>query len=222
MSFRYSIKGLLVSTALVALVVFIWVQFRPPPNVAPDELALSIHFLDGLSGVSESNQLPRIRFLHYGCHLTLLLTNNSDQKLAFWKPECPEGDMAIRLEFKTEKNSRNIGAAHKSQGYTGGMGIPKTFELVPGDSLVHRIDLASYWSLPFELDDGDDATVYVRAVYESLETSSDRNSFAINPKRVWTGKILTDWQQIRLSNASGKPVRSRQQTNILDQPKTAN
>ena len=42
------------------------------------DLSISVHFLDGLSGNSSDN-LPDMRFLHYGCHLGLLLTNKTDK-----------------------------------------------------------------------------------------------------------------------------------------------
>ena len=179
-----------------------------------NKLMLSLHFLDGLSANSNDN-MPDMRFLHYGCHLSLLLTNKAGEKVTLWKPNCPEGDSAIRLEFKKTSESETVGVARISHAYTGGMGIPKTFTLVPSDSLVHRIDLSSYWSLPFVLNDGDDTTVFVRAVYESDKADSNRSFLPKQSGDVWVGKIETDWTQVRLSNVSGKPVASRNDTNIL-------
>ena len=69
----------------------------------------------------------------------------------FGKPYCPEGDDAIRLEFKITQESEEVGIARTSHSYTGGMGIPKTVKLVSGDSLVYRVDFSSFWSLPFGL-----------------------------------------------------------------------
>ena len=179
-----------------------------------NKLMLSLHFLDGLSANSNDN-MPDMRFLHYGCHLSLLLTNKAGENVTLWKPYCPEGDSAIRLEFKKTSESKTVGVARISHNYTGGMGVPKTFTLVPSDSLVHRIDLSSYWSLPFVLNDGDDTTVFVRAVYESGKTDSKRSFLPKQSGDVWVGKIETDWTQVRLSNVSGKPVTSRNDTNIL-------
>ena len=178
------------------------------------KLMLSLHFLDGLSAKSDDN-MPDIRFLHYGCNLSLLLTNKAGENVTLWKPYCPEGDSAIRLEFKKTSESKTVGVARISHNYTGGMGVPKTFTLVPSDSLVHRIDLSSYWSLPFVLNDGDDTTVFVRAVYESDKAESKRSFLPKQSGDVWVGKIETDWTQVRLSNVSGKPVASRNDTNIL-------
>ena len=178
------------------------------------KLMLSLHFLDGLSAKSDDN-MPDMRFLHYGCHLSLLLTNKAGENVTLWKPYCPEGDSAIRLEFKKTPESKTVGVARISHAYTGGMGISKTFTLVPSDSLVHRIGLSSYWSLPFVLNDGDDTTVFVRAVYESDKADSKRSSLPKQSGDVWVGKIETDWTQVRLSNVSGKPVTSRNDTNIL-------
>ena len=178
------------------------------------KLMLSLHFLDGLSAKSDDN-MPDIRFLHYGCHLSLLLTNKAGENVTLWKPDCPEGDSAIRIEFKKTSESKTVGVARISHAYTGGMGIPKTFTLVPSDSLVHRVDLSSYWSLPFVLNDGDDTTVFVRAVYESDKAESKRSFLPKQSGDVWVGKIETDWTEVRLSNVSGKPVTSRNDTNIL-------
>jgi hypothetical protein len=130
-------------------------------------LRLAIHYLDGLS--ARSRDTPQdLRFLHYGCHLSLLLTNTSKDEIHLWKPNCPEGDDAIRLEFKLDADSQEIGTAQTSHVYTGGMGIPKTMKLVPGDSLVYRIDFSSFWSLPFVLKPGAQADLL-----DSSQASSD-------------------------------------------------
>ena len=183
-------------------------------ETATKEISLSIHFLDGLSA-SPNDRLPDIRFLHYGCHLSLLLTNKSDQMETLWKPYCPEGDAPIRLEFKKTADSETIGTARTSHGYTGGMGIPKTFTLKPDDSLVYRIDFSSFWSLPFVLNDGDDTTVFIRAVYNSRKADGSRNLLPDNSDDVWVGEIATEWQQVRLSNVSGKRIETRNEGNIL-------
>jgi len=188
------------------------------PESNNTELSLSLHFLDGLSSGS-NERLPDIRFLHHGCHLSLLVTNKTDNKTdnntTLWKPNCPEGDRAIRLEFKKTSESTEVGVARISHSYTGGMGIPKTFILGSGDSLVHRIDLSSYWSFPFVLNDGDDATVFVRAVYESEKADGSRSFLPNNSDDVWVGKLATEWTQVRLANVSGKPANTRNDTNIL-------
>ena len=88
------------------------------------KLMLSLHFLDGLSAKSDDN-MPDIRFLHYGCHLSLLLTNKAGENVTLWKPYCPEGDSAIRLEFKKTSESKTVGVARISLNYTGGMGSQK-------------------------------------------------------------------------------------------------
>jgi len=210
MKLNYSVRALLAATAVVALATVL--LYRPATHISPDELSLSLHFLDGLTGQPKDEHLPDIRFLHYGCHLSLLLTNNSDETATFWKPDCPPGDMAIRLEFKKDANSKSIGVAQTSQMYTGGMGIPKTFSLPPNESLVYRIDLSSYWSLPFALNDDESKDVFVRAVYESdkWEMSSFMPS---NSNDVWEGKLTTKWQKVRLSNVSGKSVGSNSPAN---------
>ena len=210
---KFSIATLLVVTAIAALSTAFF--FRPAHRVSPDDLALSVHFLDGLSSQENSGRIPEIRFLHYGCHLSLLLTNNADETVTFWKPNCPPGDMAIRLEFKTTVESKKIGIARKSHMYTGGMGIPKTFTLPPNDSLVYRIDLSSFWSFPFALDNGDGRDVYVRAVYESDSWQMDRSFMPSNSGDVWTGKLTTEWQKVRLSNVSGQSVGSNSATNLF-------
>ena len=69
--------------------------------------------------------------------------------------------------------------------------------------------------LPFALKDGDDTTVFVRAVYESDKADSNRSLLPENLSDVWVGKIETDWTQVRLSNVSGIPVATRNDTNIL-------
>jgi hypothetical protein len=166
-------------------------------------LRASIHYLDGLS--AQSRETPQdIRFLHYGCHLSLLLTNTTKDEMHLWKPNCPEGDDAIRLEFKRDADSKEIGTARTSHLYTGGMGIPKTMKLAPGDSLVHRIDFSSYWSLPFVLKPGAKADLLVRAVYESKPINPKRAALLRDaiPKaeKVWNGRIETEWERVRIAN----------------------
>ena len=220
MKLKFSISALLAVTAIVALLTVL--LFKPARHVSPSDLSLSIHFLNGLSSQENSDQLPDIRFLHYGCHLSLLLTNNADENVTFWKPDCPPGDMAIRLEFKTTAESKKIGIARTSHMYTGGMGIPKTFTLSPDDSLVYRIDLSSFWSFPFMLNDGDSTDVFVRAVYESDKWAMDRSFMPSNSKDVWVGKLTTEWQKVRLSNVSGQSVGSNSPTNLFETVNQAN
>ncbi len=184
-------------------------------NTDGPDLSLSLHYLDGLSAASNGN-LPSIRFQRDGCHLSLLLTNKTGEVVTLWKPYCPQGDDAMRLEFKKAADSKTIGIAHTTRGYTGGMGIPKTFQLLPGNSLVHRIDLSRYWSLPFVLNDGDDTTVFVRAVYKSDKVDPKQVPLAENAGDVWVGEIATEWQQVRLTNASERRIETKNQTNILD------
>ena len=187
---------------------------QAPRESDQTKLSLSIHFLDGLSAAS-SDGLPEIRFLGDGCPLSLLLTNKTAETITLWKPYCPEGDDAIRLEFKKNPDSETIGIAETFHAYTGGMGIPKTFTLNPGDSLVYQIDFSSFWSLPFVLNDGDDTTVFVRAVYESNKADNHRGRLLDNSSAIWVGQIATEWQKVRLSNVSGKRVETRNDTNIL-------
>ncbi len=107
-----------------------------------------------------------------------------------------------------------MGDARISHLYTGGMGIPT---LKSEDSLVHRIDLSSYWSLPFVLNEGDSTTVFVRAVYDSARADPKRSFLPKNADEVWVGKVATDWQKVRLSNVSGKGVNTKfKGKNILE------
>lgn len=200
-----------------ALIGVFWIQGRETATEhdrPKRELSLSVHYLDGLPSQSNS-RMPDIRFLHDGCHLSLLLTNGTDKPITLWQPNCPEGDDAIRLEFKKAADSKTIGVARTSHFYTGGMGIPKTFTLESGDSMVHQIDFASFWSLPFVLNDGDDTTVFVRAVYESSKSGLDRRFLPENSADVWIGKVATEWEQVRLTNVSGKQIKTRNSVNIL-------
>ena len=214
MKLNFTLKTLLAVAAIAALLTAL--LFWPASHVSPDELSLSLHFLDGLASQPKDEELPDIRFLHFGCHLSLLLTNNSDETVTFWKPDCPPGDMAIRLEFKKAADSTNIGIAQISRAYTGGMGFPKTFTLSPFDSLVHQVDLSSFWSLPFALNDGDNANVFVRAVYESDKWQMDRSFMPGDSNDVWVGRLTTQWQEVSLSNVSGKLVGSSNPTNLFD------
>jgi hypothetical protein len=188
------------------------------PQDAPP-LRLSIHYLDGLS--ARSGKLPKeIRFLHYGCHLSLLLTNSTKDDMHLWKPNCPEGDAAIHLEFKRDTDSKEIGIAQISQVYTGGMGIPKTMTLVPGDSFVQRIDFSSYWSLPFVLEPKAQSEMLVRAVYESKPIDPKRPArdyeAAPHAAKVWTGRIETEWERVRIVNLTdAKAPKGHRGENLL-------
>jgi hypothetical protein len=172
----------------------------------PAPIRLSIHYLDGLS--SQSRDEPQeIRFLHRGCHLSLLLTNRSKREIHLWKPSCPEGDDAIRLEFRVKRESEKVGIARTSHSYTGGMGIPRTLKLVPGDSLVYRIDFSSFWSLPFVLEPHKGCELLVRAVYESTPTEErDPDFLPDNAASVWTGRVQTDWQRVKIWNVTDRTV----------------
>jgi len=203
----------------LAVIVFACLASQEPPigttvNQDPSELSLSIHYLDGLTATS-SDHPPNIRFLPDGCHLSLLITNSTEEPIVLWKPDCPEGDSAISLEFKKAMDSEKNGIARPSHDYTGGMGIPKTLTLAAGDSLVYRIDFSSYWSLPFALEDGGDTKVFVRAVYDSKKARTKRPMLPKNAEDVWVGRIETEWDEVRLTNRSRKSVQSRNDTNIL-------
>jgi hypothetical protein len=183
-------------------------------------LRLAIHYLDGLS--ARSRDTPQdLRFLHYGCHLSLLLTNTSKDEIHLWKPNCPEGDDAIRLEFKLDADSQEIGTAQTSHVYTGGMGIPKTMKLVPADSLVYRIDFSSFWSLPFALKPGAQANLLVRAVYESKPIHPKRAAIIpdLTPtaSKVWHGRIETPWERVHVVNLTDSETpKAHRNINLLE------
>jgi len=165
-----------------------------------DPLAISIHYLDGLS--TRSGSAPReIRYLWHGAPFSLLLTNTSNRPIHLWKPYSPDGDKAIRLEF-AKSGSGHIGVARTSFAYTGGMGLPKTFTLAPGDSLVYQIDFASYWAVPFTLAPGATCELLVRAVYESRPISNSSEFDPPDAGSVWQGSVATEWEHVRLVNLS--------------------
>ena len=172
----------------------------------PQPLRLSIHYLDGLSAQSR-DEPQEIRFLHHGCHLSLLLTNTSKHEIHLWKPYCPEGDDAIRLEFKVSHDSEEVGIARTSHSYTGGMGIAKTFRLVPGDSLVYRIDFSSFWSLPFVLESHKGRELLLRAVYESKPLQRPVPTLIPGTAdKVWVGRVQTDWERVKIWNVTDETV----------------
>jgi hypothetical protein len=156
-----------------------------------------------------------------GCHLSLLLTNTTKDEIHLWKPNCPEGDDAIRLEFKLDEDSKEVGAARTSHVYTGGMGIPKTMKLASGDSLVYRIDFSGFWSLPFVLKPGAQANLLVRAVYESKPMNAVRQRLipnaTPNANKVWTGRVETEWEQVRIVNLTDSEApKGHRGVNLLD------
>jgi hypothetical protein len=212
------IVAVVLISAVGILLTTIWDQkpeSDPKQRKDNTEISLSIHFQDGLSG-SSNDQLPDIGVQNDGCHLSLLLTNKTHETLTLWKPYCPQGDRAIRLEFKKTADAKTIGAARTCHDYTGSMGVPKTFTLLPDDSLVYCFDFSSYWSLPFVLNNGEVTTVFVRAVYESEKASGDPDFLPKNSDDVWVDEIATKWQQVRLTNVSGKRIATINETNILE------
>jgi len=164
-------------------------------------LRVSIHYLDGLSGQS-SDKPPEIRFLRNGCHLSVLLTNVTEKDIHLWRPYCPQGDDAIRLEFKRNADSKEVGSAHMVRCYTGGSGLPKTLKLVSRDSLIYRVDFSESWSLPFVLEPGTSSSFLVRAVYDSKPLDPKRSYRPADAEKVWQGRIETPWEEVRVVNVT--------------------
>ena len=173
------------------------------PRSAP--LRISLFYSDGLS--ARSGDKPQdLWFLPVGCQLTFLVTNMTKRDICLWRPFCPEGDHAIRFEFKTNENSKQIGVAQSFYFYTGGSGVTQTMKLVPGDSVVYQVDFSSRWSLPFVLDPGASANMLVRAVYESQSVDLDRTFVPSDAEKVWHGRVATGWERVRVLNRTDSKV----------------
>jgi hypothetical protein len=181
-----------------------------------DSPRVSLHYLDGLSAASRDTPQD-IRFLPSGCPLSLLLTNTTKGEIHLWKPNCPQGDDAIRLEFKRDTESKEIDTARMAREYTGGSGRPRTMKLAPDDSLICQIDLSSSWSLPFVLKPGAKADLLVRAVYESKPIASHKSPLAPHADTVWNGRIQTEWERVRIGNITDSEApKGHQGANLLE------
>lgn len=184
-------------------------QNREKTNVSrPDAaISVSIHYSDGLEASSLDDEESLV-FNNGMVPIFLRFTNTSDQVLTLWKPYCPQGDRGIAFEFKLEKDSKRVEIATPNHGYTGGMGFPKTLRLEKGKSLILPVDFGNFWSVPFALKPGKDATLYFRFVYESRRGTLLKEDKPKDANVVWEGRVESEWQLLRLVNV-GKDVEPR-------------
>ena len=185
----------------------------PPPAAKPQsEVTITIHDSHGVSFESKWDDLPEIILFAPHTHIHLKISNVSDKPLTLWQPYCPDGDLAMTIEFRDPAKPDEILRSGLRQGYTAGMGFPKVFQLAPRGDLIVNVDLADgYWTMPVALAEGQSREMEVRAVYESenrpLIKSGEKEL------RAWTGKAVSPWHKMRLINRTGRVIAANRSVN---------
>ena len=175
------------------------------PSEKQSEVAIAIHDSHGVSFESAWDGIAEVILFGHHNHIHLKISNVSAKPLTLWRPSCPDGDHAMKIEFREPGEPNKVYRSGIQQGYTAGMGFPKVFELAAGGDLIVNVDfLAGYWTLPIGLSDGESREVEVRAVYHS----ADKPMMPVGDKnvRAWSGKAMSPWHKMRLINRTGKAV----------------
>ena len=148
--------------------------------------------------------------------------------MKLWNPGCAIGDSTIALEFKLSEQSSETGVCNSSRQHSRVLSL-ETIAIQPGDSFVYKMNLISYWSLPFDVADQQNVDVFVRFVYHSTDAF---NFFSGDPPGnwqksqdgVWTGIATSPWQKVTIRNFSGRNTQSleaaRSNVNIIHPNKT--
>jgi hypothetical protein len=175
------------------------------PSEAP--LKVTLHDSHGLSIASAPNKRLELVLFAEHTHLHLRISNTTNQTMTFWKPYCPQGDDAIVVKFREPAHPQKVLRASTGWSYTGGMGIPKVFELVGHDDLIVNINFISgmVWILPMQIPKDARLDMEVRVGYRSRNLTADElKRSGATPVKVWEGEVLSDWQPITSLNRTGK------------------
>lgn len=175
-------------------------------------VSVTLHDSHGLSAGSAPNGKLEIILFASHTHIHFKVSNTTKQALTLWQPYCPEGDLAMTIEFREPSSPNKVLRAGTEYSYTGGMGIPKVLTLAPRDDLLVNVDFLSEWNLPFALKTDEGRELEVRAVYSPApltDTTKKRWLESKEIERVWTGVAASAWNKARVINRTGKPIEAK-------------
>lgn len=173
---------------------------------AAEDIALTLHDSNGVSAESARDRQLEVILFREHTHIHLKISNKTDSGLTLWQPDCPQGDYAMSVLFRDPKVPDKVYLAQKVQSYTGGMGIPKVFNLAARSDLLVNVDLGIWWRLPFELAEGETREMEIQASYssEALPEQGALEKYKLRP--VWIGTSTSAWEKVRIVNRTGKKV----------------
>lgn len=194
-------------------------QAKTLKDAAASDLSLALHYTNGVTGRSTTTtkslrekERPEVILFADHTHIHLKFSNNSENELLIWKHYCPQGDRAMRIEFRNPDKPDEIRTSRLRRDYTGGMGIPKVVKLAPSDDYIVDIDFLADWKIPFALGVREQVVMEMRAVYESTPMDSEEilyNEFLLGDRfspmarSVWTGTVASPWDQVVVINRTG-------------------
>ena len=170
-----------------------------------NEVAIAIHHVSGLSQQSSQGEVPQLILFKPHTHFHLKITNTAADPLTLWKPHCPQGDTALRIQFRSKAAPDKVLESSTQRRYTAGMGLPKTLELGSGDDLIIDVDFLSWdWSMPMALRAGEVRAMEMRVVYHSRAYAGEVSDYTKQLPPVWVGRVSSSWEPVRIINRTGK------------------
>ena len=180
-------------------------EVSAPSAGQKNEVAIAIHDSNGVSFESAWDGVSEVILFKPHTHIHLKISNVSGKPLTLWQPYCPEGDLAMVIEFRELRKPDEVFRSGLRMGYTAGMGFPKVFKLAPGGDLIVNVDLVEgYWTLPIAFAEAESREVEMRAVYEPAEKAMLKTEG--KELRAWGGKAVSPWHKVRISNRTGKAI----------------
>lgn len=191
---------------LKTITAAIIVVLMPAAALAEGDIAITIHDSNGLTAASAAEHTLDVNLFKEHTHIHLRISNKTDGGLTLWKPNCPQGDHAMWIEFRDPVLAGKVYRSGNVQSYTGGMGIPKVFTLAAKSDLIVNVDLGVWWNLPFEMADGESREMEMRAVYASEAPPDEKARDESQFKAVWVGNTASAWEKVRIVNRTGRKV----------------
>jgi len=170
------------------------------------EVAIAIHDSHGVSYESAKDGICEVILFMAHTHIHLKITNAGAKPLTLWRPGCPEGDGAMRIEFRELNKPDEVFRSGTMTDYTAGSGIARVFDLAPDCDLIVNVDFLGDWTLPiaFAAKDGW-RDVEMRAVYEPAESSPNGDRGLV---KAWGGKAVSPWRRVRMVNRTEKALKA--------------
>lgn len=177
------------------------------------DVRVTIHDSHGLSAASARDHVLEVILFKPHTHIHFKISNASERGLTLWRPSCPEGDLAMSIEFREPAAPDRIFLSHTEKFYTGGSGVPKTFVLAPGDDLIVNVEFQYEWLLPLAMEAKQTLDLEMRAVYRSAPLTGEKLKRSAAPKnmeKLWTGEAVSDWSKVRVINRTGAAIVPKQ------------